>query len=228
MKSKYLLFLAIAAVAYGDDITTLDGTVYKAAKVTRTTPSTLTIMHKAGVVTVPFSNLPNDIREKYGYDPSKAEAYARQKVEGALLARIKVDMKKISHTVAAELSQVLENGSLAYVTEYQTVISTNIITESSSGGYKTHTDLTGRRYVIRSGSHGSHVRAEVQKNIRQSKWDEPVFIQGVSRGYVDGDTWTGRIYPIGTYSYTTTIGAPKKIRRYTTDSTEAFEFHYGK
>jgi hypothetical protein len=54
--------------------------------------------------------------------------------------------------------------------------------------------------------------------------DDPVFILGLQDGYVDGDTWSGKLYPIGTYSYTTVQGAPKKIEKYTTSREMALQY----
>ena len=63
-------------------IQTLDGTVYYNATVRKVEPDGLTIFHSAGVCKLLFSNLPEDTRQKYNYDPAKVRAY-RLKIAGA-------------------------------------------------------------------------------------------------------------------------------------------------
>lgn len=43
-------------------------------------------------------------------------------------------------------------------------------------------------------------------------WEDRVFIYGIPSNYVDGQTWSGRVFPAGTYSYTAVTGAAKKLR----------------
>ena len=43
---------------------------------------------------------------------------------------------------------------------------------------------------------------------------EPVFVYGMGKFYVDGDSWNGKVYTVGTYAYTTAAGARKTVRAF--------------
>ena len=80
-----LLFLVLffSGVLLGANITALDGTVYKNAKVFNTTPDGILInfVGEDGFNTVKllkFNNLPASIQEKYGYDPKNAVNYEKK------------------------------------------------------------------------------------------------------------------------------------------------------
>ena len=88
-ESKSPVQLVVGAVAvlcaagcFAMDITTSDGKTYHDVTVTRAEADGLVITHSGGAGKVPFLELPKDIREKYGYDPAKAEA-ARAKAEAS-------------------------------------------------------------------------------------------------------------------------------------------------
>lgn len=88
MRLKFVLgFLAVTCFAIGraaaDDITTLDGQKYENVRDVSLKPNGLFFVTEVDGnlkgVTVPYSKLPDDVKEKYHYDPfEKALAYARQ------------------------------------------------------------------------------------------------------------------------------------------------------
>jgi hypothetical protein len=67
-----------ASVLFADDITTLSGVKYQSARVTRIEPDAVSVTHRFGVARIPFSDLPEDIRRKYGYNPQQAAAAVKQ------------------------------------------------------------------------------------------------------------------------------------------------------
>ena len=69
---------AMPMLVIADDIKTLTGTEYKSAKISRVEPDGIVIVHSAGIVKIPFTELSDDLKKKYGYDPEKAKAYAAQ------------------------------------------------------------------------------------------------------------------------------------------------------
>ena len=78
---KRLLVAAVGLVgtnAFGDDIVTLKGTKYQNASVTRVEPDGLMVMHATGIVKVPFTELSEDLRQKYSYNPERAVEHARE------------------------------------------------------------------------------------------------------------------------------------------------------
>jgi hypothetical protein len=66
-----VIFITLSSVM-AEDITTLKGETFKKATVTRVEPDGITVTHAAGVAKIPFSDLPKEWQEKYGYDPQKA------------------------------------------------------------------------------------------------------------------------------------------------------------
>lgn len=47
-------------------------------------------------------------------------------------------------------------------------------------------------------------------------FSEIIYIAGLGRNHVDGDRWSGQVYHIGAQSYTTVLGASKKVHKYST------------
>jgi hypothetical protein len=59
------------------DITTISGQEFKNCKITQVEPDGITVFYAKGVAKISFTNLPDECRTKYGYDPQKAEDYSR-------------------------------------------------------------------------------------------------------------------------------------------------------
>jgi hypothetical protein len=57
-----------------DTITTLNGKRFEKAQVTELTPATITIKDSTSICRLSFSELPYDVRERFGYDEVKAKA----------------------------------------------------------------------------------------------------------------------------------------------------------
>ena len=72
-----LLFALFAATVMGEDITTIDGTVYKDIRITETTPIGLNFVCNDKACWVDFRDLPPDVAQKYGYDPAKAAEFEK-------------------------------------------------------------------------------------------------------------------------------------------------------
>ena len=219
-----LLILAPRSL-YAEEITTTKGKTYSNIVVQRVEPDGITIKHAAGLGKIYFSELPPEIRQKYGYDAEKHRQYYSEQQTQAAIAEASRMLDGIAIDVSAKLSQVLENGSLAYITVQNTFVYTNEITDTYAGSRTSYNPLTDGTTKMPSGSQGSVVRSEVKRFTTKSEREEPVFIVGLSSGLVDGDTWTGRIYPMGTYNYTTVQGAPKKISQYTMSRSTALRYY---
>jgi len=88
-------------------ITTRLGKVYTEARITKVEPSALTIQHASGVARIPFSELPDSMREAYDYDPKEAAAY-----ESELQANVQAVIYRLE-TEAAEFEAAQERERLA-------------------------------------------------------------------------------------------------------------------
>ncbi|MCS6772374.1 MAG: hypothetical protein NZ740_10205 [Kiritimatiellae bacterium] len=211
--------IAVAAMlgvtsALSDDITTLDGKKYSDVTVMRVEADGILVKHAAGIGKLCFPELPQEIRDRYGYDSEKHRRYYYAQQQQAAKARLYRLLDSAAIEVEARLSRVLDDGALAYITVYKTYTFTNVVTKTHSGRSTTYNPLSDTLQTMPSGSQGSVVRAEVKTFTIKEKRHNPVFIVGLPSGYVDGDIWTGRLYPIGTYIYTSIYSDPKKIRKY--------------
>lgn len=70
-----LLVMLIAAIARAEDIETLDHKVYKNATITRAEPDGIVLRHSAGIVKIPFTDLPQEFSKRYNYDSQAAKAF---------------------------------------------------------------------------------------------------------------------------------------------------------
>jgi hypothetical protein len=64
------IFVLVSPVI-AEDLTTLKGQTYKKATVTRVEPDGIVVRHRVGVTKIPFSDLPKEWQEKYGYQARK-------------------------------------------------------------------------------------------------------------------------------------------------------------
>lgn len=203
--------------SYGDDITTLKGKTYQNITVTRVEPDGITVRHTSGIEKLFFSELPQETRAKYGYDPEKHRRHYEAQQGAARQAAQSRSLDALAIHVEARLSQVQREGALAYIktlTHYS-------YTE------RVKVDPTANRSKHILGSTPSvHSKDVVREGVRVSEeHPEPVFILGLSSGYVDGSTWRGVVYPIGSYNYVTVMGASKKIRQYTPSKAVAAKYY---
>jgi hypothetical protein len=69
-----ILVALFASIALAEDFKTTDGKEYKNAKVNRVEPDGIVITHSSGVAKIPFTELPRDVQQRFGYDAAKIEA----------------------------------------------------------------------------------------------------------------------------------------------------------
>lgn len=62
-----------------NDMATLDGRIYRNVQVRTIEPDGLTIEHDAGLTKVLFPNMPQEVQEKFEYDPTKAAHYRKSR-----------------------------------------------------------------------------------------------------------------------------------------------------
>ena len=112
--STFIIFLCISLLASVSAeepraITTLSGERFDKATVTAVNAYGISVSHEHRRCFVPFTNLPEDIRKQYGYDPAKvaaadAAAAAAQRAErtaapgfelSAPVAKYKVQLEKL-------------------------------------------------------------------------------------------------------------------------------------
>lgn len=78
------LSVGLAPVSRAEDekipeLKTASGKTYQDVRITKVTPSEISIIHESGVARIPLKDLPDDLKTKFGYDTAKAEAHAKAK-----------------------------------------------------------------------------------------------------------------------------------------------------
>jgi len=81
MKTTLTILLLAAMPALADTITTISGTTYSDASVTKTTPTAISITHSTGTAKILFKDLPAATQKKYGYDPAQAADFDAQEAQ---------------------------------------------------------------------------------------------------------------------------------------------------
>jgi hypothetical protein len=92
--------------------------------------------------------------------------------------------------VEAELSQVLDEGALAYVT----VIENHERTYDAATGPKNNPQVH-----IHGPAQTAYHEWKAKRWTTRQEFIEPMFIVGNWCGYYDGTIWSGRIYPAGPF-----------------------------
>src|ERR1041385_9027231 len=69
-------FLFFAAIACGEDVRTKSGKAYKDIIVTRIEPDGIVVTHSFGIEKIPFAELPNELQERYRYNPAAVTSQA--------------------------------------------------------------------------------------------------------------------------------------------------------
>ena len=122
-----LLALGLAATTLAEDertpeIKTAGGKTYHDVRVTKMTPSEISIMHESGVARIPLNALPEDLKIKFGYDQAKAEAHAKA-IDEAEKKIIDAQKKNADHQSLLKIAK-LNIFMVDYEMEHGFVIST--------------------------------------------------------------------------------------------------------
>jgi hypothetical protein len=89
-------------------ITTTDGKTYTGAKLAGVEPTCISILDSDGGAKISFDKLPQNLREEFGYDPTKAALYAQQQYYEAEIAQLKAELSRYKSATenAAPTNQV--------------------------------------------------------------------------------------------------------------------------
>lgn len=137
---KHLLCALFALVAFphlaaADDITNLFGTVYKNAKITRSEPDGITVMHSGGIAKIFFQELAPEIQQRFGYDPARANQYR---------ASVQQARSQYVQSSAASLAVQNEPDFPVYVFSILAVKDRSVKTISGVSAYLTDPSLIGQ------------------------------------------------------------------------------------
>jgi hypothetical protein len=127
MKTKYVLSLAVvggALLCSAEDLTTLDGRKYEDVRSVSVKYNGLFFVSGSGDtvkgVTIPFTNLPADIKDKYHCDPYElGMAFARQ---NRIINLNKNLAFSLDNLAAAREKALAENKPLGFIMEWDTML----------------------------------------------------------------------------------------------------------
>jgi hypothetical protein len=200
-------------------ITTLNGRTYTNCILRRVDPDGITVRHSKGLAKLLFTELPEEMRGKYGYDPEKAQAYSRHVSEKTAesWARRQEEWKRQKEESDSRraMQDVVESiakqrmavaGDVLQITDDGVLLSGSVTLEESL-----EVDPTDPVRRI----DGPTMRKVTRLKNVTAKY-EPVFIVGIGAGLHDGASWAGAVYPAGTYRYTSVQGVTKTVKRFAT------------
>jgi hypothetical protein len=75
VKTLTLLTICVASLALADDFKTVTGREYKNASISRVEPDGIMVKYSGGLVKIPFTELSEELKEKYHYNPEEAQKF---------------------------------------------------------------------------------------------------------------------------------------------------------
>ena len=223
----YIITCACLKLACAEDLTLSDGKVYSNVKVNRVEPDGITISHGSGITKVYFWELTADIQQKYSYDPAKAREYniQAQSRQAALAAKQQEAAARIRKQTEyeeanKELLTIIRQGATELVGTVQQITEDGVLISNAKAPYRSQDDVVPPGYT-RTTYNGPDTSKT--KYVRAAADYEPVFILGAGSGYTDGAKWSSIVYPAGTYSYTTVMGAGKTVKCFALTAQQALD-----
>lgn len=228
MKKYLIMFITVfLTTARSAEIKTLDGEVYKEASVTKSDDIGITIMHSDGVTRVPYANLPEEIRKKYPYVPSKeemeeaAEREAMEKAESE--ARMRWEEKEAKEKeIRAGQEEDIRLGRKIVANVFW--IRGDVVSVTKEGLIIRNASISRpfRLTVSTSGSVNELMttnRQEMGELIKAGRevddpGDNTFFVHGLG-GFVDGDTIRTMGFRMPDYQYTSVLGGLNTVRAFT-------------
>ena len=203
-----LLLLLTAATATAQtqtqpaDLTTLSGHVYKAARPGTVEPDGITYFYAGGVSKIPFTDLPEAVRKQYGYDPTKAAAFAAADEQGQMAA---YQNAQAAIALANQKKGAAEAARLQSVAVSQQAAANQVHTGSALDAPATqHVPLDGVvMQVVDDGllvSHGKSI-------FLLEKYPQQSTVITDARVHLMAE-------PSGSYDYETTEGSNNTVRKY--------------
>ena len=192
---------------WAEDITTTTGKKYTGVTIERAEPDGIVVATESGIEKISFDILSKELQSKYGYDPQKAAKF-NARVQAANYASSSAMRQQAAAKTAIEalLNAKPPKGQIGDLGVHILRVEGKVLQVLSDGMLlanewenQTLEPYTDDRGVNHSGA-----------NIM----NEPLFVLCPPSKLVDGDRFSGVIYPAGTYTYTSTLGAGKTVRCY--------------
>lgn len=208
MKRVLFALFALSLAAGAADLTTKNGKVYKNYDVDRATPYGVAIFHDGGSATVPYADLPDELRKKYSEEEKQAagevkrlrEVARKEAEERAMAEFLKTKEERFREP---RIISILPQGVLAEGTSLNNGFKTFWITDAKIDGKTDGAILSNfSSYEIKEVMRGPTEWVPSRVKVR----------------------WL-ICYEIGTHSYINTRGARCTVKKYTANKQKAYDYH---
>ena len=181
----------------GESITTIEGRVYKNVVITSATPAYISVQHDDGVARLMLDKLPKELQKKYSYDPVKAGEYLRSE---AIAEAEQARMERVAQEVAEfdKLSMYARGTVIQVLSEGVMFVGSGFAADPANNNNQ-------------AGANDKNFKGNTGR----------IFILCDSNGMIDGQKWSGRIWPSGTYRYESVGAGIKTISQWSTSRLEA-------
>ena len=191
--------------------------------ITKVTPSEIRIIHKGGITSIQFEDLPQPVRDNLGLTQNAADKYrvqlAMKQRKRALQLKQEKFLKSKRVAMTGTVSQVLENG----------VLLTDVVI---SDGSKIKKKIP---YRVKVGGPTALNPDRKPKTVTRYRIEwiparrrlnhEKIFVECSTSGFVDGSTFGEAVYSFSTFTYHNVLGAPKTVPAFTTDPKAVLKKH---
>jgi hypothetical protein len=211
-------------------VTTINGVTYERCKLKRVQPDGITIMHSKGIAKIPFIALSKEIQAEFKYDPSTSakfqvdsaaakSKYRKRLKQSEARKNAEQDHMAAEEAIAAAAKHLRKRG-LRLDGDVAQVLDDGILLKNATT-VGLYTETVEQKGFIPLGSKWAKVTREA--HYRAAPEYKNVFIIGDARGLIDGERWRGIVYPAGTYSYTTVVGAGATVKCFAVTPETALE-----
>jgi hypothetical protein len=198
-------FGLLQSTLYPEDFKLTNGKVVT-GDLSRVEPDGLVLMTDAGVEKIMFLALPEETQKRYGFDLKKADEYRAQQ---AAARQQMLEQQAAAIRARAARVETLEKSQLSIEDQQRRV---KIASEA----------INAQALIIQGTSKGARVKITTQTGRAAATLldrDTRATVE-VGEGFVhdlraaDGETWQGKLYPAGYYTYTTPFDGERTLRAY--------------
>jgi hypothetical protein len=209
------LLVILSTTTFAEDFRLANGQVVK-GDLSRVEPDGLVIMTDAGIEKISFLVLSDETRRRFGFDLKKADAFRAQ--QAANRQQMLEQQAAAIREQAARLEALQQNQPSLEVQQRRVKIESEAVTATAS--------------IYRGTSKGAFAKISVQTGRAARTMLDPDTRANVDSGTAfiydlraaDGETFRGKLYPAGLYTYMTSSGVERTQRAYALTAEAAVDY----
>ncbi|MEM9235184.1 MAG: hypothetical protein AAGB14_00295 [Verrucomicrobiota bacterium] len=196
-----------------EELTTLSGKTYERVTIRKVEPDGLRIMHSSGMAKISFEDLPEEVRKEHGYSEEEAAAYRKQQEEAERKARADLRSDEARRRLKKANRELLET------VKNSAIVAKGKVIQNPGTGY---VRASFNQKIIQTEMVVSGLSRKPKKKVIWGGGDSNAIIYGLGNP-VDGESWESVLYPAGTMTYETVLGAGTTVKRYATTPERAIQ-----